>query len=277
MGITMDFDWREAWHIRDSKRRERNGQEYWNNRAVDFVKKVERADYSQYSQIFLEFLALQPSDSVLDMGCGNGILTLPLARAGHDVIAADFSDAMLDALTRRVQDEKLANVSVKKLDWDEDWLAAGIQPKSVDVALASRSIMVRDLHDALEKLNMVARDRVCVTMATSLGPRSVSEIVEYIGRPIARIADFTYGFNMLIQMGYYPEVRYIDSYKRDRFDSFEQALDYFRENIEDLTSDEEKLLNEYLREHLHVNSKDSSMAMDYERLIRWAFIAWEPR
>lgn len=275
MDIPMGIDWREAWCARDNKRRARNGQAYWNNRAVDYVKKAERSDYSQYSDIFFEYLKLQPGKSVLDMGCGNGILTLPLARAKHQVIAADFSDAMLESLTKRVQDEGLSTVTVKKLDWDEDWLAAGMQPKSLDIALASRSIMVRDLYDAIEKLSMVARDRVCVTMATSLGPRSLTEIVQYIGRSTDTTPDYIYGFNLLHQMGYYPEVRYIDSLKQDRFDHREQAFAYFKENIGDLDPSEERLLEEYLKQHLVEDASDSSFHMDYQRLVRWAFLAWE--
>ena len=270
----LDIDWHEAWRERDIKRLAYNGSEYWNGRAGEFAQKSGK---SGYSRTFLEYLDLQPGKSVLDMGCGSGALTVPLARAGHQVIAADFSDNMLEAVTTVALSEGLTNILRKKLDWDEDWVVAGIKPKSVDVAIASRSMIVRNLGDAIEKLSSTARDKVCVTMATGRGPRAATEILEYIGRTPEFIPDHSYGFNLLLQMGYNAELRYIDSFKSDRFPSREEALGYFRTMIGDLTAAEDRLLQHYLDEHIIEYSGDLPFGLDRERLIRWAFLTWEPR
>ena len=42
---------------------------------------------------------------------------------------------------------------------------------SVDVAVASRSVITHDLEDSLQKLSAVARERVCVTVGTGVSPR----------------------------------------------------------------------------------------------------------
>jgi len=42
---------------------------------------------------------------VLEIGCGTGRLTIPLARAGHEVWAVDVSAAMLDQLRAKLADE----------------------------------------------------------------------------------------------------------------------------------------------------------------------------
>lgn len=45
----------------------------------------------------LELLAPKPGESILDLGCGDGVLTKRIAEAGADVLGVDPSDGMLDA------------------------------------------------------------------------------------------------------------------------------------------------------------------------------------
>lgn len=51
---------------------------------------------------FLEFAGVRPEDTVLDIGCGIGRLTIPLLRLGCRVTGLDLSAPTLDALARRV-------------------------------------------------------------------------------------------------------------------------------------------------------------------------------
>jgi hypothetical protein len=114
-------------------------------------------------------------------------------------------------------------------------------------------------------------------MATVNGPRSATEILEYIGRAPEFAPDHVFGFNLLQQMGYNAELRYIDSLKVDRFVSREEALEYFRGMIGNLSATEEQLLRQYLDEHIIECDGGLSFGLDRERLIRWAFLSWEPR
>jgi SAM-dependent methyltransferase len=50
-------------------------------------------------------LGIEVGRSVLEYGCGNGRITLPLARAGLEVAGIDRSPAMLGDLRRRLHDE----------------------------------------------------------------------------------------------------------------------------------------------------------------------------
>jgi SAM-dependent methyltransferase len=45
----------------------------------------------------IDLVGLQPGDPVMDLGCGPGILAIPLARAGMKVVAVDPEPAMLEA------------------------------------------------------------------------------------------------------------------------------------------------------------------------------------
>ena len=45
----------------------------------------------------LDWLAVRPGECVLDLGCGDGVITADLARAGALVVGVDMSDSLLSA------------------------------------------------------------------------------------------------------------------------------------------------------------------------------------
>lgn len=53
----------------------------------------------------LGFKTLQPmpKKTILDIGCGSGVLSVPLAKEGHRVIGVDFSSVMIDIAKKRAQ------------------------------------------------------------------------------------------------------------------------------------------------------------------------------
>lgn len=57
------------------------------------------------------FSAIEPSDrTILDLGCGTGRLTLPLAEAGKEVTAVDYVEPLLTALTAEAKRKGLQNI-----------------------------------------------------------------------------------------------------------------------------------------------------------------------
>lgn len=66
-------------------------------------------------ETLLAALAIQPGQTVCDMGCGNGFYTLPLARLvgkGGEVIAVDIQREMLRLLNDRARAEKIKNIEL---------------------------------------------------------------------------------------------------------------------------------------------------------------------
>jgi SAM-dependent methyltransferase len=209
----LGIDWRQAWITRDQLRNAPDGVTFWNGRAPEFSRK---AGHSGYTETFLEYLSPQPGESVFDMGSGAGTLALPLARKGHHVTAADFSQGMLDALTKAMDEQGITTITSLHLDWNTAWTDERLAPKGFDLVIASRSTMVADLWDALTKLDELARRKVAVTMATENGPRGDHVLGELLdGIPLPYLPDYIYGMNILFQMGAHPELRFIESYKKD--------------------------------------------------------------
>src|SRR5215207_380330 len=68
---------------------------------------------SVHSELLIDLAAIEPSEQVLDLGCGCGASTRDSARAAHDgaAVGIDLSSQMLDVARRRAAEEGLDNVS----------------------------------------------------------------------------------------------------------------------------------------------------------------------
>ena len=188
--------------------------------------------------------SIRPGETVFDMGCGTGALAVPLGEAGHKVVAADFSQGMLDQMQARLDAAGVRTVFPKRMSWEDDWPAFGVREGMTDVAIASRSIATADLRDALLRLTEVARRRVCITLATGSSPRVDERILAAVGLPSVLGRDYLYAFNILANEGIKAEVRYIDSTRDDTFATPEDAYEKLAAMIDDSAavraSDEER-------------------------------------
>lgn len=137
-----------------------NTKEYWNRRAEGFRQKK---DNDEYVAGILAFLQAREDDSIFDMGCGSGVLAIPLALLGHKVIAADFSDKMLECLTQEARRENCGDrITPVLLDWNEDWAARSLE--TCDLAIASRSLPAGNEAGYIRKLETVAKRSAVIAM-----------------------------------------------------------------------------------------------------------------
>lgn len=164
-------DWSEEWKELQKVRRHADDAAFWDKRSATFTTKDAP---NLYVEKFLEYAEIRPGETVFDMGCGTGALAVPLGEAGHKVVAADFSQGMLDQMQARLDAAGVRTVFPKLMSWEDDWPAFGVREGMTDVAIASRSIATADLRDALLRLTEVARRRVCITLATGSSPASTS-------------------------------------------------------------------------------------------------------
>jgi len=205
------IDWRKEWIIRSDARNEPDDSSIWDSRAEDYSK---RTDMSDYARAFLAGVNPAEGASIFDMGSGSGTLAIPFAQMGHQVTCGDFSQGMRAALIEKAEEAGVADrIAIHEMSWEDDWQAAGIAPKSVDIAVASRSIMVYDLGAALEKLEWVAREQAAITISTRFGPRAQREVGEIL-YGIPYLPDSVFAINILLDMGRYPTVSYIDTQKK---------------------------------------------------------------
>lgn len=234
------------------------------------------AGTSPYAQNFLALAQVREGETIFDMGCGSGTLALPLARAGHEIHAADFSEAMLDLMMRRAREEGTSDlIHPTLLAWDDDW--SGAEIPICDLAFASRSMATGDMRAALLKFDSKAKRRACITLTTGLSPRVDSVLLEAIGRETPRYPDCTFAFNILWGLGIKPKVDYIKSARTSAFDTFDAAIEKSCEVLHATEAERERLI-EYSKQHLHETKRpdgSSCWEYDHERTTSWAFLAWD--
>lgn len=272
---TTTNDWNSIWMEKQSLRKADHGADYWNSRAESFTNKDTPGSYTER---FLELADIKPGESVFDMGCGTGNLSVPLGRTGHHVLAADFSTNMLSKLEERLQLDGIDDVQTLELSWEDDWAKAGIAPKSFDVCVASRSIATDDLLSALKKLTSVARRRACITLATGTSPRIDDRIIRYLGMEANPCLDDVYAIAILSALGYLPELTYIHTQRDDLFDSADAAymkyIDMVRmESPEQPDAATEDKVRQWVEGNLDHSGKGYRLKVP--RRISWAFISWD--
>lgn len=288
--LLTSTDWNEEWKELQKARRHADNAEFWDKRSATFTTKDAP---NLYVEKFLEYADIRPGETVFDMGCGTGALAVPLGEAGHKVVAADFSQGMLDQMRARLDEAGVRTVFPKLMSWEDDWPAFGVREGMTDVAVASRSIATADLRESLLRLTEVARRRVCITLATGSSPRVDERILSAVGLPSLLGRDYLYAFNILAGEGIRAEVRYIDSTREDTFATPEDAFEKLGAMIDDsaavrATGVERERARANLREWLAANLVPNESAgspdckgvpqkawrLAVPRTVTWAFLAW---
>lgn len=290
--LLTTVDWADEWRRLQKARRRADDASYWDARAKSFGSKDSP---SLYVTRFLELAGIRDGETVFDMGCGTGSLAMPLALDGHRVIAADFSEGMLSVLRDYAAANDVSSIETIQMSWEDDWGQHGVLPGCADVAIASRSIATSDIRDSLLRLDAAARRRVCITLPTGSSPRVNDRMLSAIGFDARVSHDYQYAVNILIGEGILPEISYIESGRKETYDSYDEAvaayddmLEHGGTGISENDMDEAKRrMREWMRGQLADNPtagaidsrgrKEGAFALRTPRTNIWAFISWNKR
>ncbi len=230
----------------------------WDARAARYGSGEET-----YVEEFLRRMDLEGAASVLDVGCGSGSLAIPLAQRLDEVVALDFSAAMLAQLQQRAQQARLSNIRSRHLAWEDDWSEVPV----CDIAIASRSTLLADLDAAIAKLNRHARQRVYISYLS--GGRFVDpELLALAALPVPPAPPLSWVLGMLLQRGLYPTLDYIETPSRlagcRDFDEFAQRLAW---SSGEFDASARARLRAWF-------DADPARAQAGGAPMRWAFIGW---
>ncbi|CEL23830.1 type 11 methyltransferase [Methanobacterium formicicum] len=266
--INYKVDWNGLWNKSLQNLPKKNNPESWDNIASKFNEWMEKDDYPEK---LLNRIELDSNDSVLDIGCGNGVITIPLAQKAIKVTAMDISSKMLEILKKNAKNSDLNNINTcnRRI---EDVTEEDVGKH--DVVVASRSLNgVSDIGKELEKINNIAKKSVYLTLWGADNRRFEREMAQLLGRESHRHPDYIYVYNILHDLGIYANVEMLESNTRNYYSNVEEALDRLRWRIGDLNKDEESILREYLEENM-IKTTDGTITYSNGKA-DWVLIWWK--
>ncbi len=156
------------------------------------------------------------SGCVLDIGCGPGTYTLPLAEAAGEVVAVDTSAQMLCVLDEEARRLGLENIRTLQADWSE--LAV---EREYDLVFAANSPAIHNL-ETLLKMNAASRGGcILICYAGGMSPSLRSLLWERVmGEKMqGNSFDIAYPFNILYREGFFPHL----SFREQQYNYTEKA------------------------------------------------------
>jgi len=238
-GLPALCDWNEIWkHQVEQNELEKGGSDYqglWKDRsgAERFFKRSEgpSRDHNRITKT-LANLPIARSSRILDIGAGPGSLAIPMAKRGVHVTAVEPADGMADILEERIQNEGLTNIQVIRKAW-EDCI-----PKELggpfDITIASYSLGMKDLRQAIKSMENATRGTIALYWFASETPweQDMAALWPVLhGRPYAGMPKCDILYNVLYQMGIFPNAVVFPIEYHDKYRTLEEALDHYRERL----------------------------------------------
>ncbi|MBL7961704.1 class I SAM-dependent methyltransferase, partial [bacterium] len=112
------------------KLRDSESKEY-----ADWVKNTRGYWFYAQQSAVKNLMKFKKSDVVLDAGCGVGLHTIPYSRYVDHITAVDFSQGIIDVLTRKLLESSISNVTVCSGDLTDLRLGDEIFDKSYAVGV----------------------------------------------------------------------------------------------------------------------------------------------
>lgn len=232
-----DVDWSSFWVERLTGKKNKD----WDKVAPGFYKRTHKEDYPD---ILFDKLILDENDIVLDVGCGEGSVTISLAKKVKKVIGLDSSPKMLEYLEKRAKENNVENIEtvlkpIEEISYDEIG--------DVDVVVCSRSLNgIIPIEEVLFELNKIASKYVFITIFGPENKKIEKDFDKELGIKTEDFPDYNYLFNILFNMGIYANIERFDLNNYREYDSIDEAMDNGKFRLDLYTNEEKELLRKYL-------------------------------
>lgn len=211
----------------------------WDNQA-EFYNRMAKME-AEFTLNQINCFDTSKEDTVLDVGCGPGRITVPMAKRAKSVTSLDASPKMLEFCEANAKEAGLDNVTTKLFDWEtEDLSTLG----KFDIVIASRTVALQDL----VRLSSLAKKYAAIVI-WSYGCPSIPEIVGKLfegtdDRPMGRPPhnrDRRLGnnlwYNRVYDLGFDPNLKIVEDGFTRTFENREQAYEELRKLRPELAAD----------------------------------------
>lgn len=254
-------------------RRDDRGENMW-DRVAPFYNQMAAMEKS-YTKNQLDCFDTAPTDTVLDIGCGPGRISVQMAQRAKSVTSIDASEKMLTFCRQNADNAGLTNLTTRLLDWNEAVLGENLEQH--DIVIASRSVGMHDL----KKLNQFAK-KYAVLVCWANAP-SIPEISGYLfegveDKPRPRMMrdrrlGYNVTYNMVYDLGLDPNIRIVtDGFTKD-FANAQEAYDDLRK-LGEVPSDKEDIFRRNVDKFLTPNGAGGvTYRCETKTYVLW----WEPK
>ena len=241
-----EIDWAYFWMKKLDAKKDRAKD--WNKAAPNFGKSAKKDDYHTK---LIEKIDLGKDDTVLDLGCGEGSITIPIAKKVKSVTGVDSAYKMLEILNEKAQKENISNI--KTIEEDLTNITIDNVGKH-DIVIASRSLNgVLNIKETIANINEIANKYVYITLFGPNNWKIEKEFYHYINKEYFEFPSHRYFFNILVDMGIYPNVENLNIGHEREYDTIEDALESGKWRLDFLSEDEKDALYKYLENILEEN------------------------
>lgn len=245
----------------------------WNRlaRYYDQISKLEAG----YTLNQLDCLDISPEDTILDIGCGPGRISVPVALRAKSVTALDAFNAMLEICAENARSARVNNISTVLIDWKNAVIGENIQKH--DIVIASRSVGLTDPN----KLNAAANKYAVMIGWAPVHSPSIGTLFDGVAEactmkfsnendPIRRyIFGYQHAFNQVYEMGALPNVRVVkDGFSRHYSTRKEAYCDLA--TLQEFPSEKQRQFENNVDLFL---TQEADGSVTY-RCERWSYVLW---
>ena len=182
----------------------------WNESSKTYDESVNNSRVSIISRLEEEGY-INKDSTILDIGCGTGIYSIPLSYKCKEVHALDFSDGMLDILEKKIDDNHINNIKLIKGDWNSLDLKKDEMYKKYDFVISSLNPGCYN-PESLLKINDASKGGCCYIATDGKGKNQMLHKADEIilGERIIQsdISNIIYPFNILYFNDFNPSLFY---------------------------------------------------------------------
>ncbi|MBN1533668.1 MAG: class I SAM-dependent methyltransferase [Spirochaetes bacterium] len=161
--------------------------------------------------------------SIIDIGAGTGLLAIPLAQAGHRVIAVEPSGAMVAILRRNAAGRSLDAITISQETW-ESWTG-----EPADCVICVHSVYsLRPLSEALKKMKSKA-PRVILVIGDDRGSSTLSgALLSRLSAPPRRRQSASNIRKAIRELSFPHTEEPIEQFRTHRIDDLMEEADFYR-------------------------------------------------
>ncbi|MBF4468906.1 MAG: class I SAM-dependent methyltransferase [Methanobrevibacter arboriphilus] len=261
-----DIDWEFFWQEKLHKKRRK--PKNWDNEADKFSK---RSKQDEYQKKLFSKMRIDKDDTVIDLGCGEGSITIPLSKKVKSITAVDSSKRMLEILDDKCKAENIDNIKTMKENLEDVTLK---EVGNKDIVLLSRSINgISPIKDTINNVNSIANKYVYITIFGPKNWKFENDFYESIGKEKNDFAPYDYLFNILISMNIYPNIENLEIETNRKYKSVQDAMDNGKWQLDTFTKEEKENLYKYLEKNLRKNNE--GMLENPNDKADWILIWWK--